>query len=263
MRSQIRIRALLALFAFAALLIGAAGNCMAQLPELSPQELANRHEAMFNLIQTAAIVTDLENGADSKVRETTYFWMDGEQRRFVTEPIDRTKPILESYFDGMTLFQIQRRNADIVIPNRVDTDTNNVSGMILLDDERERFDSTLWMAMLRFRLTWADADWSLPQLVKASAPPATSEIVLEQEKYLYKLSLRHPGIQSSMGGKGWGGAGGNLSIFLDPNRNYAAVRVESDFQSVHEGRPIRNQSTLSTNGDWMHSQGVWIPSHSE
>lgn len=262
MRLLIKTRRLSPFFAFAALLISSSSFGIAQPPQLSPQELAQRHEAMFNLIQTAEIVTDFANGADSSVRETTYFWMDGEKRRFATEPIDRSRHILECYFDGTMLFQIQRRNADIVIPTSVDTDTNDVMGMILLDDERERFDSTLWMATLRFRLTWADADWSLPQLVKASTPPATSEVVLEKEKYLYKLSLRHPGIRSTMG-KAWGGAGGDLSIFLDPNRNFAAVRVESDLQSIHEGKPISSQSVLSTSGEWMHSQGVWIPTHSE
>jgi hypothetical protein len=116
---QISIRALLALFAFAALLIAAAGNCTAQLPELSPQEVAQRHEAMVARIQTLEIVTDTSYGPQWKLHETNKFWLEGDQRRFIIEPLNRDHSCTDCYCDGKTLFRIQRRNADLQIPKKV------------------------------------------------------------------------------------------------------------------------------------------------
>jgi hypothetical protein len=107
-------------------------------------------------------------------------------------------------------------------------------------------------------LTIFDRDWSLPELVEASIPPATSEVVYEQNKFLYKIHLHHPGVklQTVLSS---GHEGGDFTIFLDPNRNFAAIRTEAECVSDAGTGPLFGEWTLAAHGDWARADDIWIP----
>lgn len=245
--------------AIAAFLAVFSSSLLAQLPDLSPQELANRHEAMVQKIQSAHIITDMIYPTDPSWNETTKFWMDGDERRFIVEPLNTAMVCHDCYFDGVQLRRIQRASRELQVPAKVSIWTSTgLIGIIQKDTDLNQLNYTLWASMLRFRLNIFDADWSLPELVKQSSPPATSAIVNESSKELYVVRVHHPGIK-------WTNAV-NMElkerirrIYLDPNRNFAAVRVESEMTSTHQGRESCMESFVTPQGEWACSGDIWIP----
>lgn len=230
----------------------------AQLPDLSPAELAQRHEAMVQKIETAQIVTDMIYATDPSFNETTKFWMQEDERRFIVEPFNRAMACQDCYFDGAQLFRIQRANADRQVPAKVSIWTSSgLIGIIQKDTDINQLNYTLWVSMLRFRLNMFDADWSLPDLVKASTPPATSGIVNEGGKELYVVRVHHPGIKWTNVSNGEQ-TGRELRIYLDPARNFAAVRAESEMTSSHQGAQSDVEWFITTQGEWARSDAIWI-----
>lgn len=230
----------------------------AQLPDLSPEELASRHEAMVQKIKSAHIITDMIYPSDPSYNETTKFWMDGDERRFIIEPLNTSLSCQDCYFDGAQLLRIQRPSREVQIPKAVSVwGSSGLIGIIQSDADVNQLNYTLWISMLRFRLNGFDADWSLPDLVKQSAPPATSAIVSENGNQLYAVSVHHPGIKTNPNVNGAGG--GILTIYLDPIRNFAAVRVESETTQDIQGANFCTEWFMSTQGRWAHSGDIWIP----
>lgn len=236
------------------------GYLFAQLPDLSPAELAIRHEAMVQKIQSAHIVTDMIYAPDPSFNETTKFWMDGDERRFIVEPLNTAMVCQDCYFDGTQLLRIQRASRERQIPAKVSIWTSSgLIGIIQKDTDINQLNYTLWVSMLRFRLYIFDRDWSLPELVKASSPPATSGIVNEGDKELYVVRVRHPGIRWTNAALGMKLRDRELRVYLDPVRNFAAVRAESEMTTSQNETETFAEWFVTTQGEWARAGDVWIP----